>query len=269
MGIRYRKFKKISRSIWSHLKASDLRWVAGSLAFSTVLALVPFLALTLTVFQLFGGLDFLVPKVQSLLLQYFQEAMGIEASNILKRIISQLKPKTLGLTSALFLLFASLRLLQDIEIGISRMWQIKLPRPLFRRILVPWLLFTAFTLLLAAYIGFRSLDFVQPVLKTGKGAFDFIVLCLGLFLLYKYLPPVRVRALSALRAAAVAGVGVLALQSSFSILMKSFFFFSKIYGSLATIPLLLIWVLLLWYVILAGAALTAILDKSHLNATHK
>jgi membrane protein len=262
------KIPRLVIAVHSQFQKSDLRWVAGSLAFSTVLSLVPFLALTLSLFQTFGGLEFLEPKVEQLLLQYFQQAVGQEASLVLKKILSRLQSNSIGLTSFVFLLFTSLRLLQDIQNGINRMWRPHVHRSFFRRVLASWLLLVAITFALAAYTGLRSLDFLKPILRTQKESLDFLVFSLGLYLFYKYLPQSKVRWQSALSAAICAGIGLVALQSSFSWITKTFFQLSKIYGSLATIPLLLTWVLLLWYVILAGAALAASLDKSNDAASH-
>lgn len=256
------KIHRLVLSVRAQFQNSDLRWVAGSLAFSTVLSLVPFLALTLSLFQTFGGLEFLEPKVEALFLQYFQQAVGQEASQVLRKILNRFQSNSIGLTSFVFLLFTSLRLLQDIQNGINRMWKPKYQRSFFRRVLVSWLLLVAITFGLAAYTGLRSLDFLKPILKAQKETLDFLVFSLGLYLFYKYLPQSKVRWQSALAAAFVAGVGLVALQSTFSWITKTFFQLSKIYGSLATIPLVLTWVLLLWYVILAGAALAASLDNS-------
>lgn len=263
-----RKTRSLLRDVWTHFQDSDLRWVAGSLAFSTVLSLVPFLALTLALFQKFGGLEFLEPKVQQLFLQYFQQAVGNEASLVLKKVLQRLQSNTVGLTSFIFLLFTSLRLLQDIQNGINRMWKTKKKRPLLRQIFTSWLLLFSITIALAAYTGVRSLDFLKPILKGRKEILDFTVFGVGLFLLYKLLPMARVRWQSALTAAIFAGLGLVVLQNSFAWITKSFFQLSKIYGSLATIPLVLTWVLFLWNVILAGAALAASLDNSHNAATH-
>lgn len=250
------------KEVIGHLRDSDLQWIAGSLAFSTVLSLVPFFALTLSVFQSIGGLEFLEPKVQSLMLQYFRQAVGGEATTVLRKIIMRLQPGTIGITSALFLLVTSLKLLQDIEKGISRMWERKVARSFGRRVLVSWALLVIFTFFLAIYTGFRSMDFVKPFAKANKELLDFAVVGFGLFLFYKFLPPAQVRWRSALFSALTAGIALVALQGSFALITKAFFQHNKIYGSLAAIPLLLTWVLFVWYVILAGAALTASIDKA-------
>jgi membrane protein len=253
----------LAKTVWRQIHDSDLRWVAGSLAFSTVLSLVPFFALTLTLFQVFGGLDFLEPKVQHLLLQYFKEAVGQDATVVLRKTIMRLKSHSIGWTSFVFLLFTSLRLLQDIQNGINQMWKPKIKRPLLSQILTSWLLLVAITLGLAAYTGIRSLDFLKPVLNARKEVLDFCVFAVGLLLFYKMLPQEKVRWRSAIISALLAALGLVALQKSFAWITKTFFQLGKIYGSLATIPLLLMWVLILWYVILAGAALAASLEKSN------
>lgn len=251
------------------MKDSDLRWVAGSLAYSTVLSLVPFLALTVAVFQLIGGLDFLEPKVQGLFLQYFKEAVGTEAAQMVRGVLKRLKPETLGIPSLIFLVVASFRLLQDTEKGINKMWSKEdRGRSVLKRFLVSWVLLASFLVLLSVYLGFRSVEALQPLIKGQRGILDFLVLSLGLFLLYKWIPKAQVRSKSALIAGLCAGLGLVALQGSFAWITKRFFQISKIYGPLATVPLFLMWILFLWYVVLAGAALSASLDKSKTGASY-
>ncbi|RYZ66215.1 MAG: YihY/virulence factor BrkB family protein, partial [Proteobacteria bacterium] len=58
------------------MKASDLSILAGSLAFSTVISLVPLLAVSLSVFTAFGGLDTLLHKIEPFILQNLVDASG-------------------------------------------------------------------------------------------------------------------------------------------------------------------------------------------------
>ena len=80
-------------------------------------------------------------------------------------------------------------------------------------------------------------------------------------MIYKILPEVRVQTKKALIGALVSCLGLIALKKSFSWITKSFIGINKIYGSLATIPLFLLYVLIVWYIILIGAAFVAYLHK--------
>lgn len=243
------------------LKEHELRLVAGALAFSTVLAVIPFLALTLTIFQSFGGLEFLVPKIQNLFFRYFKDAFGLEILGYIKLTLAKIKPAQLGPAAALFLIFTSFRLLQDMEYGINRMWQ-KTPSPLYRRMLMAWVFMVIIPVLLAVYAGLRSIETLKPFFRSYRTISDIFLLILGLFSIYKILPVPKVETRKAILGALLSGFALFVLQKSFAYIFKTFFVINKIYGSLAALPLFLIYVLSVWYIVLIGAAFVASLHKS-------
>lgn len=245
------------REFLKRLREGEIRLVAGSLAFSTVLAIIPFMAVTLAVFQSVGGLEFLVPKIQSLFFRYFREALGTEFLTFIKSVLNRINPKTLGTTAALVLVFTTFRLLQDIEYGINRMWKQKPSRPLHKRFAVAWLLMLFIPVLLAIYAGFRSVDTLKPLFRNYRDWSDGIVAILGVFFMYKFVPEAKVQTSKALLGALLSGIGLIALEKSFAALTKSFFLVSKLYGSVASIPLFLIFIMIVWYIILIGAAFVA------------
>lgn len=231
--------------------------MAGALAFSTVLALIPFLAVTLSVFQLIGGLEFLVPKIQGLFFRYFREALGSEATQILRSITMKVNPKTLGTTAAAFLVFTSFRLLQDMEYGINRMWKTQHSRPLHKRWGLATILMLLIPVVLACYAGIRSVGILKPLFRHYRDLTDGLMAVSGLFIIYKLLPEAKVQAKKALAGALFSGIGLIGVEKSFAIIAKSFIGINKIYGSLAAIPLFLIYLLVIWYIILIGAAFVA------------
>lgn len=243
------------------LKDSELRLVAAALAFSTVLSMIPFLALTFSIFQSFGGLEGLVPKIQGFFFRYFREAFGQEVLSFVKLLLQKIKPNTLGPTAAIFLILTSMRLLQDMEYGINRMWH-KTPSPLYRRWLMAWAFMLLIPLALALYAGLRSVDALKPLIKNYRGVLDSLLLIVGLFSIYKWIPVSKVKTSYAVFGALIAGFGLLVLKGSFSYLMKTFFMFNKIYGSMAAIPLFMLHILFFWYVVLIGAAFVASLHKT-------
>jgi membrane protein len=247
--------------LYRQIKQGEIRLVAGSLAFSTVLSLIPFLAVTLSVFQLIGGLEFLVPKIQGLFFRYFREALGNEVTQIMKVILTKINPRALGTTAAAFLVFTSFRLLQDMEYGINRMWKANPSRRLFNRFGISLVLMLLIPVLLAVYAGVRSVEMFKPIFKNYRDWADGLVAISGLFMIYKILPEAKVLTGKALFGALFSGVGLIILEKSFAYFTKSFFGISKIYGSLATIPLFLLYLLAVWYIILFGAALVAYLHK--------
>ncbi len=247
--------------LYKQIKQGEVGMVSRALAFSTVLALIPFVAVTLAVFQMIGGLEALLPVVQGLFFRYFREALGNEVTNMLKMTILKINPRALGTTAAAFLVFTSFRLLQDMEYGINRMWKSNPSRPHFNRLGIVSFLMVLIPVLLAIYAGVRSVDLLKPLFRSYRDWVDGIVAVSGLFIIYKILPEARVQSKKALLGAFLSGLGLFTLEKSFTYITKTFFAVNKIYGSLATIPLFLIYILIVWYIILIGAAFVAYLHK--------
>jgi membrane protein len=82
-----------------------------------------------------------------------------------------------------------------------------------------------------------------------------------LFVLYKFIPEVRVKSWVAALSAAVSGVALFVLQKTFLWVSLRVFSQNKIYGSLASFPIFLLWLLAVWYVVLLGVSLCAFLQQ--------
>jgi membrane protein len=249
---------------YAQMRDGDIRLVASSLAFSTLLALVPFIAVTLSVFKQIGGLEYLYPRVEAFVLSYLEQATSQQAIVLIQRILKRIHAGAVGTTGFIALVLTSFKLLHDMEIGINRVWNVKVPRALHRRIFLNIFLLMLVPLALAIYVSFRSLSLVKPVLKSNYGhVLDFGILFIGIFFLYKLIPHLRVRTRPALVSAGLASLTILVLKSSFTWLTAFAFGYSKVYGSLAALPLLCLWILGLWYILLAGVAFCASSQRRH------
>lgn len=239
-------------------KDGEIRLVASALAFSTLLSLVPFMAVTLSIFKNIGGLEFLYPKVEGFLLAYLEQGVGSKAILFVHNILQRISTNILGTTGAVFLFFSSLKLIQDMERGINRVWNVQEKRPFHRRVGLSLFLFFLFPLTLAVYIGFRSVGLFNPIIKNGvHGVTDFAMLLGGLFIIYKLVPSLKVKTKPALVSALLAAVSLVILKNSFAWAATKVFSYSKIYGGMAAVPLLCLWILGAWYIILAGVAFSA------------
>ncbi len=81
-------------------------------------------------------------------------------------------------------------------------------------------------------------------------------------MLYKVIPDQKVKLLPALISAILASLALSAVQSSFLWFSLKLFKNNKIYGSLVSFPIFLVWLLVVWYVVLAGVAICAFLQQN-------
>lgn len=252
---------QLARSTVARVRESDLRFLAGSLAFTSVLSLVPLLAVSLSVFHALGGFESLLNKIQPFIIQNLVTGSGVEASRFLRRAISRIHSSTLGFGGVIGLMLASTKVFHDFEVVVQRIWQLKSKRPLMARWVVYWLIIFAGPLVLAVVLGLlgsKDLAFFRSVPKDAVAiGIAFILLAA----IYKFTPACRVRWGSAFLSAGLAAVAVGTAQSFYAIIMKKMFRYSKVYGSLASVPVFLIWILILWWICLVGVALCATLDE--------
>lgn len=260
------------KMLWSVIKDTlqqmrdgELQLVAASLSFSTAVALVPFIAVVLATFQSVGGLETLYPQVEALLLRYMREAAGSDATKFIRIFLRNINAGKLGTTGAILLFFTSIRLLHDMEMGINRVWNQPNTRPFYKRLIYQWALILAIPMILAIYVGFMSLEQFQYVHRVIPAQVSNSLFLVGsLYFIYKIVPDVTVHVRAALISSLVASVSLFAVHRGYSILAMKFFAYNKIYGSFAALPLLLFWILTIWYVILGGVALCASLQRRHI-----
>lgn len=244
------------------IRDGELQLVAASLSFSTALGLVPFLAVVMATFQSIGGLEVFYPKVEGLLLSYFREAAGGDVTKFLRIFLKNVSAGKVGTTGAVLLFVTSLRMLHDMEMGINRVWNHGNSRPFYKRFLYQWVWILLIPVGLAIYVGFTSLEqlkFVRAIIPPMiSNAFVMVGL---VYVIYKLVPALPVHRSAALISSVIASLALYGVHKGFALVATKFFAYNKIYGSFAALPLLLLWILSLWYVFLAGVALCASLQK--------
>ncbi|MNT68549.1 hypothetical protein D3C72_2067930 [compost metagenome] len=118
---------------------------------------------------------------------------------------------------------------------------------------------------LAVYVAFNSLEqfsFVRRLIPAW--ASNAAVLVGTLFLIYKLVPAIKVHAKAALISSFVTAAVIFGVHKGFVLVTTKVFNYNSIYGAFSAIPLLFLWILSMWYVILMGVALCAGLQKRHM-----
>jgi membrane protein len=236
---------------------------AMGLVYTTLLSLIPLLALGFSLLKALGVHNVIKP-----MLSRFLQPLGPNSQAIAHELISfvqQMKVGVLGFLGLALLVLMVLSMVSKIESDLNFLWQVKQARNLHRRIgdyvtvlvMGPVLLFaatalttvasndtTAQTLLTTGPLGVLTYFFskILPYLLIG-GAFTF---------LYIFVPNTRERFLPALAGGIFAGI----LWQTASLLFASFVSgsgrYNAIYSGFAIIVLLLIWLYVSWLILLIG-----------------
>lgn len=241
---------------------AEIRFAATSLAYSTLFSLIPFLVVVLAVFQAVGGLQKIYPEIEAVILTMFRDATGVTVTGYIQRTIDTINPKTMGITAMVFLYFSMIGLLRNVDVAFHHIWKFKAKKPFFRRMWIHWLMLLSTPFLLAVFLGLRSVKWLHP----SQGiSLSIILIPAGitffLWALYVTIPENKVDRISALIAAGLAALALIGVQNSFLWASLKIFKHNKVYGSFASIPIFLFWLLVLWYVVLTGVSLCAFLQQ--------
>lgn len=246
---------------WKQMNQAQLLLVASSLAYTTILSLIPLLAVSFAIFKAFGGMEKLYQTIEPVILANLAEGTSEEVIQRIHGLIDNAHASAVGLGGFFGLLFTSMSMLSSIEKAINRVWQTTFNRGWFERISTYWLFITLGPLTAAALLGFAtSSDYpLSSMLPSGAGIF--ISTIVVFFCVYKWVPHAKVKWQYALTSAIFTSIVWNLARMGYALYTRKVVTYSKIYGSLGAIPILLLWIYIIWVIILTGAALTATLQK--------
>jgi membrane protein len=240
---------------------------AGSLAYTTLLSLVPLFTVALAVSTAFPVFDETMGALQLFLLENFlPDARGIDT---IADQITSFTHNAGALTAIGLIVFfvTAVMLMMTIDISLNRLFRVQRQRPLLQQVLMYWAVLTLGPVLIGLSLSMTSFAVGASFgwLKLGRvadvilGVLPFVFTCIALTLLYAIVPNRHVHPRDALIGGVLAGIAFEFAKRGFAIYLARFPTYTLIYGAFATIPIFLVWLYLSWVVVLAGATLTAML----------
>jgi membrane protein len=248
---------------------------AGALSYTTLVSLVPLIAIglaTVSAFPIFANAR---DQALELLFSSLVPDVGEDVRNWLSYFASSAAHTTA--VGVVFLAFTAILLLATIEDQLDAIWKVTSARPFIQRVLVYWTLLTLGPLLLGASLSLsgyfdqvaQGAGFDARRLAQLKEAWWYsvsnlvppVLEALALLLLYKLVPNTAVRWREAFVGAVVAAISIELLKSGFSYYIRTWSSYRSIYGTLATIPIFLLWMYISWAAVLLGALVAAALPQ--------
>ncbi|WP_028669823.1 YihY/virulence factor BrkB family protein [Saccharospirillum impatiens] len=238
---------------------------AMSLVYTTLLSIVPFLALSFSVLKGFGVHNQLEPLLQNLLMAPLGERSQEITSNVLN-FVDNIRVGVLGAVGLGILVYTVISLVQKVERAFNQVWRVSQIRPLAQRfsnylsviLIGPLLAFST----LGATAALVSSDTVGSLLSVAPLGWVFgllsrlapyaVIIILFTFL-YFFIPNTRVKIRHAFIGGAVAGFMWQSLGYLFTLFVTSSTQYTAIYSGFAVGILLLVWIYLSWLVLLTGA----------------
>ncbi|MCC2635991.1 MAG: putative rane protein [Ramlibacter sp.] len=254
-----------AQTLRERFREDRLGVTASSLTFTTMIALVPFFTVALALFTAFP----IFSKLQASLQQWLVQSLIPEA--IARQVLGYLtqfagKASRLGFVGLAALVASALALVLTIDRTLNSIWRVRRTRGLGRRLVLYWAAITLGPLLVAI-----SLSTTSWALSASRGlvrapasgvAFvldvvEFLLLAGALSALYRFVPNTPVRRAHAIAGGLFAAVGIELAKRVLAWYLSLVPTYSAVYGTFATVPILLVWIYIAWLTVLFGAVITA------------
>lgn len=238
---------------------------ASALTYSTLLSIVPILAILFAIARGFGFSNLMESQFRS---GFSGQAQALET--LMQLVDSYLAHTKSGVfigVGLIMLLWTIINLTGNIEITFNRIWEVKKPRTLYRKITDYFSMFLLLPILIVVsgglsifmstvLKGMENFVVLAPILKFLIRLIPYTLTWLMFCGLYVFMPNTKVKVVPALISGIIAGTAYQAFQYlyiSSQIWVSSY---NAIYGSFAAIPLFLLWLQISWTICLFGAELT-------------
>lgn len=263
-------WRTTAHTLRERFREDRLGLTASSLTFTTLLALVPFVTVALavfTAFPIFGKMQFVLQRwlVDSLV----PDSISRPVLGYLTQFAA--KASGLGVVGFSILLVTALALILTIDRTLNNIWRVRRLRPLGQRVLIYWAAITLGPLVLAASLALTtsmasaaSRGIGESLPGSARFLFDsieFIVLAAGMASLYRYVPNTQVSWRHAWAGGVFVSVGIELAKKVLGLYLASVPTYSVLYGTFATLPILLLWIYVAWVIVLLGAVVAAYLPS--------
>ncbi len=251
-----RTINQYRNHVWTMFRKHNGFLWSTSLTYTTLFALVPLLAVALSLFKAFGGFE---EVQQSLLLPVISEFLDpthkIRVMEYIQGYIDRINAGALGIIGTGVFIVAFVPLFQNMETAINTIWGKEEDRPIWFKFVMYWTITTLGPM--AAVMMISTLSFFNKfipdlaMIQSLRPMIMFYVF-FGLFLIYKLVPNTEVKNKPALTGAAFGTVAWVIANFIYQTYMKYATTQFTIYGSLGAIPVFLLWVYINWIIILFG-----------------
>ncbi|PSJ38623.1 virulence factor BrkB family protein [Zobellella taiwanensis] len=259
------------RFVLKRMQQDRLKVTAGYLTYITLLSLVPMLAVVFAMMSAFPMFAELRETIQNFVFSNFVPAAGdVVQKNIQGFIDNASKTTAIGVAA---LAVTAMLLISAIDENFNHIWRVSQKRRWSVAFSTYWMILTLGPILAGASLAMTSYVTSMRIFQGDSffgigavllGLLPFLLSTLMFVVFYMVVPNTRVRFGHAICGGLVAAVLFELAKRGFAFYITQFPSYQAIYGALATVPILFVWVYLSWMIALFGAELTASLgDYEH------
>ena len=242
---------------------------ASSLAFTTLLSLIPVMAIMFMFFKMFGG-ELVESKIKPMVYEFLTSGSGDKISSYIDAFLSSATVDALGSIGFIFLLIAIYSILSSIELNFNDIWNVKKARNALEQLktYLSLIFITPILVVISLWLTSKIEIIIKNNLWSGFSVFmisaaPFLLILLLFIFIIKIMPNCKVSTSKAL-------IGGLYGTTLYYISKYLFVYYTKvavsynvIYGSIAVLPFLMLWIYFLWIIILFSVQITFVRQNIH------
>lgn len=267
MNIRLDRDRAIAfgRFLWWRFLDDKCFETAGALSYTALVSLVPLTVAVLAMFAAFPMFE----EARDTLIRFVFSNFVPTAGETVQRALLDFASNASQLTgiSILAMLFSAVSMMISIEDRLNLIWKVREHRPWGERLLLYWAALTLGPILVVGGIAVTSYVAAVPMLRHAREQFGigqqllkvlpFVVTFCTLWLMYTMVPNRRVNKKHTAIGAMLGAVLFELARWGFTYYVRSAHNYQQIYGALAIIPLLLLWIYLSWVIVILCASVSA------------
>ena len=251
---------------YRRLAREHIHVLAGYLAYVSLMSLVPLMIVMLSVLTVFPVFTDIRQIVEQFVYSNFLPSVGDDLQQHLAGFVAN--ASKMSAVAIVFLCFFALLLISAIDKSLNKIWRVTKKRKIISSFSIYWMVLTLGPILVGSSIALTS--YIISLVSSEHKVLGLInvflpilplLISIGAFLfLYLSVPNRRVPFKYAIIGATLAGFLFELAKKAFAFYLAQLPSYQAIYGALASIPILFLWVYLSWLVALIGALFTVVLE---------
>ncbi|PID29463.1 MAG: hypothetical protein CR982_02575 [Candidatus Cloacimonadota bacterium] len=247
---------------------SNILSKASSLAFTSLLSLIPLLAVVFMIFKMFGGREIIDSRVKPILYEFLNPVNGDKLAGYLDQFIESAKVETIGSLGIVFLIVAVYSILKTVEDNFNTIWKVSSARKMIERVKSFLLVLILAPILIVISVTLNG--YFEKILKMGDNLWSgfsgfiilytipFLLVYLFFIMLNLFIPNTTVHIKNAMIGSLYGTVFYYISKNLFVYYTSAAVSTNVIYGSLAVLPFLMLWLDLFWIIVLSSVKLSFI-----------
>lgn len=260
------EWKTFGTIFWQRFNQNKLTQAAGYLTYSTMLAIVPLIMVVFSIFSAFPVFNEVTGALKAFIFTNFAPSASDMVGQYIDEFVNN--SKKMSAVGIISLIVVALMLINSIDRTLNSIWHDTETRPIFTSFAIYWLILTLGPLLVGVSIAAST--YVKAMFESAANfSFGLKLLSFVPFLstwfiftmIYMVVPNKKVSIKHSAAGALIAAVFFTLGKQAFTWYIVTFPSYQLIYGAMATLPIILLWIQLSWTVVLLGAQLAAVLAE--------